>query len=416
MDRVIPEKEQIKDKRKTYFRWLLAAGAVALSVYGVSQLLTKSVARRDILIGVVQRGEISLEVSGRGRIEPVYQQALTAPFSTVLIASLKTVGDQVQDTTAILNLDRTAEQSRLQQMMDEAELKKTELRKEKLRLKKELYELETETAVKSLELETLSSNLASEQKLLEIGGTTEESVSQAATALKVAKLRQQKLQNDWQVKQLAVKEEIRALEIALEIQQQHIADQERKLEKAKMQAGIDGAITFVNDKVGASIQEGEVLARIANLKAFRVRGLVAESYSQRVSVGMKARINTSQEEYLGEVSSMSPSSENGMVTVFLNIDPNSAIEKLRPDMVVDIALMEETRDSVLKVENRGAFKGKVSEELFVIRGDKAERVKVTTGYRNDDWVEIKTGLQEGDSVIVSNTERFEQSPYVSIEN
>ncbi|PWJ38445.1 efflux RND transporter periplasmic adaptor subunit [Sediminitomix flava] len=417
MDKVISQEIQHKEKRKRYIK--LGIGVVAIIGIGITTLdfLTKSVSRKDILIGVVERGEVSLEISARGRVEPVYQKALTAPFSTVLESVVKTIGDKVDKESQILILDREAELSKLKQMEDEAEVKRSQLKKEELRLNKELFDLETDASVTALEINNLKANLSSEKKLLEVGGTTEESVQKAETALQVAELNNKKLQNDLAYKKLSIQEELKLLKINLQIELENIEEQKRKLVKAEVKAGIDGAITFVNDNVGSSVQTGEVLARVANLDAFRIKGMVAESYSHQVAVGMEARIETSSEAFTGQVTSMAPSSDKGMVTFYLSIDADSTtLSKLRPDMIADVSLKLESNKGTLRVRNRGAFLGKSTEEIFVIRGGSAEKIDVKTGFRNTDWIEIQSGLYEGDSIIISNTAKFINSPVVNLKS
>ncbi|GAA4850530.1 efflux RND transporter periplasmic adaptor subunit [Algivirga pacifica] len=417
MDRVISKQEQAKAKRKTYLKVFGGLFVISVLLYGINEMLTKTISRKDILIGVVERGEVSLEISAQGRIEPVHQIALTAPFSTILESVYHAMGDQVAVTTALLSVDRTVEEGKLRQMEDEAELKRSALRKEKLRLEKELFDLENEASVTALDIQNLKAAVSSEEKLLAIGGTTEEALQKARTALEKARLRNQKIQNELAYKKLSIQEELKRLSLNLNIAQEHIEAQKRKLEKAEMRATMKGVITFIHDKVGSAVQAGEVLARIANLDNYRIRGQVAEEFSNQVAIGMKARIESTQHTFEGVVSSVAPSSNKGMVSIYLSIQAEQEVlQTLRPDMVVDIALKKEQHTNTLRIPNKGAFQSKKVEEVFLLEGNKAERVTVRTGYRNVDWVEIISGLQEGDTIIVSNTSRFINSPIINLED
>ena len=60
------------------------------------------------------------------------------------------------------------------------------------------------------------------------------------------------------------------------------------------------------------------------------------------------------------------------------------------------------------MKNGPAFRGGKRQSIFVLRSGKAVRTEVTVGQRNGDFIEIISGLQEGDRIIISDTEEFEQ--------
>lgn len=406
MDRIITKEEKQKSQHKTYIKIIIGTLLVAGSLFLLNHFLTKSVLRNNITIGAVEKGDVVLAISGSGKIEPTFQVAITSPFNSFLEATNKGIGDFVNTNESLLKINTATAEYQLSSLKDEAEMKRVEINKEKLRLEKELFNLKKEAEINSLQLESRAEDLKSETKLLEIGGSTQEKVKQAKTLLAVEKLKQEQLNHALSIREKGVQQEIRSLELSLSIQLKSIQEQERKLEKSKVKANIQGVITFINDKVGASISEGEVLARIANMEQFRIRGKVAEQYVATLSIGMDVIAKSSKASYKGQVTSISPSSENGMITILVQIEEQQGIDLLRPDMLVDLSIIREKHEGVLRVLNRGAFKGKINEELFILRDGNAHKVTVHTGYRNSEWVELTSNVTEGDSIIISPTDKF----------
>ncbi|WP_044201953.1 efflux RND transporter periplasmic adaptor subunit [Flammeovirga sp. OC4] len=414
MDRIITKEEKQKDKKKQYFK-IGTAVVIGLGLlYLVNGYLTKKIDRRDISIGIVEKGNVALTISGSGKIEPTLQKAITSPFSSFIEATYKGIGDNVKANESILQINVAEAENKLSSMKDEAEMKRVEINKEKLRLNKELFNLKKETQINALQLKSREEALKSETKLLSIGGSTEEKVKQAKTLLEVEKLKQEQLNHDLKIKEQGILQEIKSLELSLSIQLKSIQEQERKLEKAKTKTGMDGVITFIKDKVGASIAEGEVLARVANMDQFRIRGKVSEQYVASLSIGMDVVAKTSKASYTGNVTSISPSSDNGMITVLVQIHEQKDLDLLRPDMIVDLSIIREQHENVLRVKNRGAFKGIKDEKIFVIHNGSAEKVTVQTGFRNSVWVELKNNVQEGDSIIISPTDKFINSTHIEL--
>ncbi|AZQ64672.1 HlyD family efflux transporter periplasmic adaptor subunit [Flammeovirga pectinis] len=414
MDKVISQEELKKKKLRKYSKGTVILLVVVCAVLFLNKYLTTSIDKNDILIGVVEKGNVALTITGSGQVEPTIQKAITSPFASFIEATSTSIGQEVKSTQSLLSINIAAAEYRLASLIDEAEIKRAEINKTKLRLSKELFNLKKEVEINSLQLESKKEALKGEEKLLSIGGSTEEKVQLAKTQLAIEALKQDQLQHDLKIREQFIKQEIITLEYALSIQLKNIKEQERKLEKATAKAGIDGVITYINDKVGASVTEGEVLARVANMDHFRIKGKVSEQYVSVLSVGMDVVGRTSKGEYNGTVSSISPSSKNGMITLYVTLNEDEDLKDLRPEMVMDLQIIKEQHKNTLRVYNRGAFKGKLVEEIFVINGNQAKKVSVKTGFRNTKWVEITSVLQEGDSIITSPTNKFDNASFVDI--
>ncbi|WP_281615901.1 efflux RND transporter periplasmic adaptor subunit [Flammeovirga sp. SubArs3] len=414
MDRLISQQEKKREKKVSYLK--IASGVIILcgALYFINHFLSKSIDRNDILIDVVEKGDVSLTIRGTGKIEPTIQKAITSPFSSFIESTNTYLGQEIKGDQPLLTINTAEAENQLMAMIDEADIKRSHINKEKLRLSKELFNLKKDTEINQLQLQRREEELKSEEKLLSIGGSTAENVQQAKTLLSVERLKQEQLAHDLLIKEKAITQEIRTLELALSIQIKNIKEQERKLEKAKAKAGMSGVITYLNDKVGASISEGEVLARVANMEQFRIRGRISDQYVSVLSIGMDVIANTSKAAYFGSISSISPSSDNGMITVFIQLEEQKGLELLRPDMVTDLSIIREQHQNVLRVKNKGAFKGKLVEEIFLVKNGQAQKVKVKTGYRNAEWVEVQSALNEGDSVIISPTDKFKNVPQINI--
>lgn len=414
MDKVISQKELKKNRLKKYSKGTVIFLLIVCSFLFINKYLTKSVDKDDITISVVEKGDVALTIMGSGQVEPTIQKAITSPFASFIEATSTSIGQEVKSTQSLLSINIAAAKYTLSSLVDEAAIKRVEINKTKLRLSKELFNLKKEVEINSLQLESKKEALKGEEKLLSIGGSTEEKVQLAKTQLAIEELKQDQLQHDLKIREQFIKQEIITLEYALSIQLKNIKEQERKLEKATAKAGIDGVITYINDKVGASVAEGEVLARVANMDHFRIKGKVSEQYVSILSVGMDVIGRTSKGKYNGTISSISPSSKNGMITLYVTLNKNEDLKDLRPEMVMDLQIIKEQHKNTLRVKNRGAFKGKLNEDLFLITGNQARKVNVKTGFRNTHWVEITSVLQEGDSIIISPTNKFENASFVDI--
>jgi HlyD family secretion protein len=89
---------------------------------------------------------------------------------------------------------------------------------------------------------------------------------------------------------------------------------------------------------------------------------------------------------------------------------------LRPNMKVDVFLVTSMQNNVMKVQNGAAFKGGITQDIFVVSNGKAVRKTVTTGMSNFDYIELKNNVKPGDVIITSDMNEYKNSKEITIKN
>jgi hypothetical protein len=85
-------------------------------------------------------------------------------------------------------------------------------------------------------------------------------------------------------------------------------------------------------------------------------------------------------------------------------------------MEVDLQIVTQQKDSVLRIEHGPAFNRNKHQVVYVVRTDKAVRQMVTTGLVGSDYLEILSGLQKGDRVITSDISRLRHKREIVFED
>jgi HlyD family secretion protein len=174
-------------------------------------------------------------------------------------------------------------------------------------------------------------------------------------------------------------------------------------------------VTWVNENIGASVNPGEIIARVADLNSFKVEGQISDIHIDKINVGMPVRVRIGKNEIVGEMSSIRPTIRNGVVTFLVELDDKSN-SALRSNLRVDVYVIRSRRGDVLRVKNGAAFNGSGKNSVFIIRDDKAIRREVMVGAVNFDYVEIIEGLNEGDEIIISDMEKHRNQNKLYIKN
>jgi HlyD family secretion protein len=413
MDRSIEiEVSAIKKKR----RILVIIGvtlALLLAIWLLRGMLKPSLRASDIMISKVETGVVENTITASGEVLSEFEEIIASPIQASIQEVLLDPGKKVVKGQSILRLDKSATQSAYERLQFQMESKANEISKLRLTLEKSFYDIKSNNNIKELRISNLKDNASAAQRLLKAGGGTREDVEKAALDLKVAQLEKQQLENEIRSKQQTMKIEIREAEIALAIQQNDLHALKRKLDRAEVVASRDGVVTWVNKNIGASINEGEALVRIANLSSFKVSGSMSDNMLNQIYNAMPAIVRVGESHLRASIANISPAINNNIVSFELRLDQKDA-KVLRPNQKVDVFLVTATRPKVMRVANGPAFNGAGKQDIFVLRNGVAERRTVETGLSNFDYIEIKSGLKPGDDVITTDMSAYKNYQAIPI--
>jgi HlyD family secretion protein len=176
----------------------------------------------------------------------------------------------------------------------------------------------------------------------------------------------------------------------------------------RVRAGITGVLQLVPVEEGQNVAVGTNVARVADPKKLKAEIKIAETQAKDVTIGQKATIDTRNGVVTGHVSRQDPSVVNGTVTVDVAFDeplPPSA----RADLSVDGTIELENLRDVLFVGRPVHGQADSTISLFKITpdGSEASRINVKLGRSSVTTIEIISGLQVGDKVILSDMSQWD---------
>jgi multidrug resistance efflux pump len=191
---------------------------------------------------------------------------------------------------------------------------------------------------------------------------------------------------------------------------------QQQLQKLKVKAGVGGVLVELPLQVGQRVEPGAELAKIVQPNHLMAELKIPETQARDVQIGEPASIDTHNGVIAGEVSRVDPAVQNGTVTVDVKLTgelPKGA----RPDLSVDGTIDLEKLENVLYV-GRPAF-GQESSTISMFKldpsGNGATRVQVKTGRASVNLIQIDSGLKEGDTVILSDMSRWDNTDRVRLE-
>jgi HlyD family secretion protein len=405
MDREIaPEARQKRIVRKVAIA-LIAIAALVFFFAATIEWLRPSLDKRRIQIAKVERGAIAATVEANGTVVPLIERVVSSPVEARVLRVGRRAGDRVRTGDELLTLDTSASQLEAARLNDQVSQKQSAEMELRLRLDETIATLRAQIEQKKLDAQIVHYS-ADQKARLRAEGLIAEQDALAAGAL--AK------KTDIELRQLdeALGRAIRSRDVQLSASHAEVSmvqrereESRRQLELAMLRADRDGILTSIVQEVGATVQRGDVLARIADLSAYRVEATISDVHAASLAAGMRAKVTFEGAKIDGTIDSVDPRIVNGVVKFYVTLDQPSHT-RLRNNLRVDVAVITRMRPDTLVVQ-RGALARTSTTHAFVIREDTAVRVPVRFGLIGTDTIEIVEGLAAGDEVVISNISEYE---------
>ncbi|MCH5241561.1 MAG: efflux RND transporter periplasmic adaptor subunit [Muribaculaceae bacterium] len=402
MDRELTKEEKRKEYRKLYFRLGLAALGVVALIIVFSFVFDDSIEASKIKTAIAEKATLESSVSATGKIVPLYEQALVSPVATRIMEVYCDEGDSVHAGQSLLRLDLESTETEMRRLADEVSMKNIELEQTALNNETYLTDLEMKIKTKEMAVNHLKAEVANERRLDSIGSGTGDRIREAELAYSTGLLELEQLKMQLVNEKKAYAAIYKSKQLEESISQRNLLEMERTLEDAKVKSPKNGTVTFLNKELGSSIGAGERLAVISDLSHFKISAEIAEGNAGKLSVGSSVKIRFNRNILEGHISSISPQSQNGMVEFNVLID-NDSDKKLRSGLRTELNVVYDVHDNVVRIPNGQYFQGPGTYSLFVkVAPNKLERRTMTLGDSNFDFVEVKSGVNPGEEVVITD--------------
>ena len=406
MDREIPKAVRNKERNKKIIRYggIGVASIVVISV--LISLMRTGVKTKDLVLSTVDKGTIEVSVSASGKVVPAFEEIINSPINTRIVEIYKKGGDSVDVGTPILKLDLQSVETDYKKLLDEEQMRSYKLDQLRVNNQTKLNDLSMKIKVSAMQLNRKKVELRNEQYLDSLGSGTTDKVRQAELSYNVAQLEYEQLKQQYDNEKEVLAAEYKVQELDFSIFRKGLAEMKRTLDDAQVRSPRKAILTYINNQIGAQVSQGSQLAVISDLSHFKVEGEIADTYGDRVAAGGKAIVKIGSEKLEGTVSGVTPLSKNGVIsfTVQLNEDNN---RRLRSGLKTDVYVMNAVKEDVMRIANASYYVGRGEYDLFVCDSDKEiVKRKVQLGDSNFEFVEVISGLQPGDQVVVSDMSQY----------
>jgi HlyD family secretion protein len=403
----VPRAGVAKKKRQKRIIYIVA-GVLGLIV--VTFLLSRlkpavpSIDRSTVWIDTVKRGPMVRQVRGLGTLVPVDIRWIAANTEGRVEKIVIWPGTEVTSDSVILELTSPELEQAANEAVSKATAAEAEMTSLRATLQRELLDQESTTARVHSEYEQAKMERQTNDQLAKNGLVSE-------LVYKTSKVKEAELANRDAIETKRLEFSKSSIEPQIASKQAAV-DQAKELAKLKqdqvaqlhVKAGMTGVLQQLPVQVGQRIKPGDNLARVADPTKLKAQVKIAETQAKDIQNNQVASIDTRNGVVAGHVIRVDPAVEQGTVTVDVAIDgdlPKGA----RPDLSVDGTIELERLDNVIYV-GRPAF-GQENNTVGIFKlvagTSEAVRTPVKLGRSSVNTIEILSGLEPGDQVILSDT-------------
>ena len=196
-------------------------------------------------------------------------------------------------------------------------------------------------------------------------------------------------------------EEIRNRQGLLAQRRSEVALAKQQLADTIVYAPMEGVVQEKKASVGEYLAAGAPVVDVVRIDPLRLRVEVPERESRNVRNGQSVRVTVEgdTESYLGYIKRLSPtiSEQNRVLAVEADVRNNG---RLKPGAFVRAEIITNQTATAATVPASAIVTFAGIEKVIVVENGTAMEKAVTTGRRGSGWVEIKAGVDVGQTVVV----------------
>jgi HlyD family secretion protein len=397
-----------KIKRALYVT--VAVVVIAGVTLGLSRLkpAAPSVDRGTVWTDTVKRGPMLREVRGLGTLVPLDIHWIAALTTARVDKIVIRPGHLVEPNTVILEMSDPAVAQALLDAEYQLKGAEADLANLKVQVNSELLSQKANEASVRSDYEQAATDYELNYKLQQEGLGSEKDERLSKVRSEQLKIRIGLEEERTRVAADSAKARIEAQEAHLEQARAMYELRKSQADALHVRAGITGVLQLLPVDVGQSVAVGTNIARVADPKKLKAEIKIAETQAKDIVIGQSATVDTRNGIVNGHVIRIDPSVVNGTVTVDVGIDDPLPLGA-RADLSVDGTITLENLKDVLYVGRPVHGQTDATISLFKVMPDDtdAERVNVKLGRNSVNTVEILSGLNVGDKVILSDMSQWD---------
>ena len=402
-------------------RILVAGGAALLLLLVIAFALPailrwtradRAVDATSLRYAAVTRGDLLRDLSVQARIVASLSPTLFSPGQGI-VALRTRAGAQVKQGEVLAVVDSKELTAAFDQAQSQLLTSRAELERQKIIARQSQLRAGQQVDLLALRLAAAKRQLVRVERTFNEGLSNKNDYETAQDNVRVAEMELQQAKSELALSRETLGFELQTREQQV-VRQQSVADELRKrVDDLTIRAPFDGMVATIAVQDRDAVAPNQAVLTVVNLSSLELEVGLPEEYANETAIGTPATITFLGRDYPGHVTTVAPEVVNSQVTARVVFDGEQP-QGLKQNQRLTTRLTFESKRNVLKVA-RGAFlENDAGRAAYVVDGKMAKRRAIVTGVSSVGEIEIVSGLQEGETIVVSDTSAFQRANNVML--
>ncbi|HTX65345.1 MAG TPA: HlyD family efflux transporter periplasmic adaptor subunit [Opitutaceae bacterium] len=414
----IPRPNAAKERRK---KRIIIASVAVVALAGVTFALSRlkpaapTLDRNLVWIGTVKRGPMDRQVRGLGTLVPEEIRWIAARTQGRVDRIVLRPGAPVTPDSVIVVMTNPSVEQAAVDAASQLKSAEAELANTKVTLQGNVLTAEAALASAKSNYETTRLQAEVNTELFKDGLVPSLTLRSSQVAADDAKTQYEIAQKRYDFAKESIAPQLAVQEATVDQARAQAKLRQDDAEHLQVRAGMAGVLQLLPVDVGQQVEPGANIARVADPTKLKAEVKIAETQAKDILIGQLASIDTRNGIVDGRVARIDPSVQNGTVTVDVTLTgplPKGA----RADLSVDGTIELEHLDDVICVGRPAFGQERSTVGIFKLDPDGvyATRTQVQLGRSSVNEIEIVSGLQPGDRVILSDMSQYDANDRVKL--
>ena len=178
---------------------------------------------------------------------------------------------------------------------------------------------------------------------------------------------------------------------------------EARISETELIAPFDGIVGLRMISEGAFATTQTKIVRLVKISPLKIEFSIPERYAGEISPGypISFAIDGIEKSFTASVYAVDPKVDlNTRTIVARALYPNTN-EELKPGRFTSVRALLSQIDSAVSIPTQAVIPEMEGEKVFILRNGKAEQVRITTGLRTESQIQIRSGLEFGDTLLTT---------------
>ncbi|MCH9692392.1 MAG: efflux RND transporter periplasmic adaptor subunit [Gammaproteobacteria bacterium] len=383
------------------------------NAYVYSGQIDGSLSLAKLRIAKVERGELVRDLVVQGKVVAANSPTLFSPAQGIVNFEVK-AGDRVERGQLLASIDSPTVNNQFAQESASFNELSVALQRQKIEAKRQRLENRQQVDLAAVTLFAAKRELQRAERSIKKQILSQQDFEKAEDDLARAQLEYAQAEQNAALDSESLAFETQTLELQLSQQKLQMEELKRKVSELAIKSPVSGTVGSLAVTQRSAVAANVALITVVDLTSFELEAAVPQNQADDLGLAMAVEINLNGNKIPGEITAIAPEVIDNQVQARVRFSDGQP-SNLRQNLRLTARILLESRSDVMLVKRGGFIDQSGGRYAFRLNDQQqAERVSIQIGALGLKQVEIVSGLEEGDQIIISANEMLENAQLIAL--